>query len=262
MTRNELSIRRDFSLSLSQLLEVNEFRIIYSKFQQMLGFPLSSNLARRVERRDFNRHYEMIMNRPDGQSIIPQRTEKSIERESAKDRVFPLDTVELQQFRTKHHNADIDTAIIHTGPYADEYARSMNALAIAIARDIYFRNGAYRPETEEGRKTLAHELTHVAQYEEGHITNNSSREELEEEARINEDKEGYNKDIWYRFKYENKFFRLRGSEIESFTDQVAECIERKIIDQRNILSEEDYLKLLIEYETWLKEGRFDGFLGT
>ncbi|MEE0999379.1 MAG: DUF4157 domain-containing protein [Treponemataceae bacterium] len=30
-----------------------------------------------------------------------------------------------------------------------------------LGKDIYFRNKAYKPETEEGRKILAHELTHI-----------------------------------------------------------------------------------------------------
>ncbi|MBO7317025.1 MAG: DUF4157 domain-containing protein [Paludibacteraceae bacterium] len=43
-------------------------------------------------------------------------------------------------------------------------------------------NGAYRPETEEGRKILAHELTHVAQNKKREEYRGASREELEGEA--------------------------------------------------------------------------------
>ena len=39
-----------------------------------------------------------------------------------------------------------------TGPYADELARSLHTLALVLGTDIFFRNGAYRPETEEGRQ--------------------------------------------------------------------------------------------------------------
>ena len=45
----------------------------------------------------------------------------------------------------------------------------------------------YHPETEEGRKLLAHELTHVAQNSEKNLVNNKSTKELEKEA-INEEK--------------------------------------------------------------------------
>ena len=89
------------------------------------------------------------------------------------DRKYKLDSVILNEF-SREHGKEVDTAIVHLGMYADEYTRSLNALAITIGMDIFFRNGAYRPESEEGRKILAHELTHVAQ--------NKKREELEREA--------------------------------------------------------------------------------
>ena len=44
----------------------------------------------------------------------------------------------------------VEHATIHTGPYADELARSLHTLALVLGTDIFFRNGAYRPETEEG----------------------------------------------------------------------------------------------------------------
>ena len=45
-----------------------------------------------------------------------------------------------------------------------------------LGTDIFFRNGAYRPETEEGRKILAHELTHVAQDKKREEYRGASRE--------------------------------------------------------------------------------------
>ena len=69
------------------------------------------------------------------------------------------------------------------GPAADEYTRSHHALALVLGMDIFFRNGAYRPETEEGRKILAHELIHVAQSKKREEYRGASREELEREVR-------------------------------------------------------------------------------
>ena len=68
------------------------------------------------------------------------------------------------------------------GPAADEYTRSHHALALVLGMDIFFRNGAYRPETEEGRKILAHELTHVTQQKRDILRGETTREELEGEA--------------------------------------------------------------------------------
>ena len=67
------------------------------------------------------------------------------------DRKYKLDSVILNEF-SREHGKEVDIAIVHLGMYADEYTRSLNALAITIGMDIFFRNGAYRPETEEGRR--------------------------------------------------------------------------------------------------------------
>src|SRR5262249_11272126 len=42
-------------------------------------------------------------------------------------------------------------------------ARAVNALAYTVGQDVVFGAGQYAPGTNEGRKLLAHELTHVAQ---------------------------------------------------------------------------------------------------
>ena len=51
----------------------------------------------------------------------------------------------------------------HTGPRAEEAARSVNARAFTIGRDVFFGAGQYAPDTSEGQRLLAHELTHVVQ---------------------------------------------------------------------------------------------------
>ncbi|MDR2096187.1 MAG: DUF4157 domain-containing protein, partial [Treponema sp.] len=122
-----------------------------------------------------------------------QRPEHKMPYAPGSDRVFPLDTVTLQQFR-REHDADIETARIHVGSFADELASAMNALAVVLAEDVYFRQGAYQPESELGRKILAHELTHIAQYADKRTVKNTPREELEEEAEYAEGKEEYDTD--------------------------------------------------------------------
>lgn len=52
---------------------------------------------------------------------------------------------------------------IHTGDDTTGAARSINAKAFTIGSDIVFDKGNFSPETEEGKKLLAHELTHVVQ---------------------------------------------------------------------------------------------------
>jgi Domain of unknown function (DUF4157) len=52
------------------------------------------------------------------------------------------------------------------GPAADA-ARALDAEAFTVGRDIYFGHERFKPATQEGRKLLAHELTHVAQRQKG-----------------------------------------------------------------------------------------------
>ncbi|NNE65385.1 MAG: DUF4157 domain-containing protein [Pyrinomonadaceae bacterium] len=59
--------------------------------------------------------------------------------------------------------ANLSGVRVHTGPSAVRMAKTLNAQAFTHGRDIYFNSGAYDPQTSEGRKLLAHELTHVLQ---------------------------------------------------------------------------------------------------
>jgi hypothetical protein len=52
---------------------------------------------------------------------------------------------------------------IHDGTQAAEAARSINAQAFTVGRDVAFATGQYSPETSPGKRLLAHELTHVIQ---------------------------------------------------------------------------------------------------
>jgi len=51
----------------------------------------------------------------------------------------------------------------HTGAHAAESAKAVKALAFTAGPNVVFGSGRYEPNTLEGRKLLAHELTHVVQ---------------------------------------------------------------------------------------------------
>lgn len=51
----------------------------------------------------------------------------------------------------------------HIDSGAAQLARSLNARAFTVGRDILFGAGEYAPETIEGKRLIAHELAHVAQ---------------------------------------------------------------------------------------------------
>ncbi|MCP4138643.1 MAG: DUF4157 domain-containing protein [bacterium] len=64
-------------------------------------------------------------------------------------------------------NRDFDHVRIHTGSRANELARAINARAFTTGNDIFFAKGEYNPAGREGKKLIAHELTHVVQQKAG-----------------------------------------------------------------------------------------------
>ncbi len=171
-------------------------------------------------------------------------------RDSANDRIFPLDTVSIE--KTSQDNK-ITNPVIHTGSYADELARMMNAVAVTIGKDIYFRHGSYRPESEEGRALLSHELTHVGQYEEKRIAEGIDKEELEKEAIESEKKEIYESDPVVSVKVGEKVYRIRKSGMRKVESLVTELLKEWIEKEKNLLSEEEYLNLLIAASEYMGE---------
>lgn len=66
-------------------------------------------------------------------------------------------------FMENRFGYDFSQVKIHTGPIATKSAQSINALAYTTGKDIVFNEGQYTPETDTGKRLLAHELTHVVQ---------------------------------------------------------------------------------------------------
>lgn len=52
---------------------------------------------------------------------------------------------------------------IHNNSQSNEMTQTVNARAFTIGNDIVFGNGQYNPESKEGKKLIAHELTHASQ---------------------------------------------------------------------------------------------------
>lgn len=132
------------------------------------------------------RKYKTSLERREPTLTDYQRAENIVERHLNRDRRHPLPTVLINNFNDRT-GSDLGEVQIVYGPDANEYARSRHALAFAVLDTIYFRNGAYKPETEEGRKTIAHELTHVAQHKSRPLADNRTKDELEAEAEAAEE---------------------------------------------------------------------------
>jgi hypothetical protein len=191
---------------------------------------------------------DSLMQKQAQEFIEYQRPERTVRRSPHNDRVFPLETITVNNYQSS-----LEKVNIHTGAYANELALRMNALALVMGEDIYFRNGAYQPESEEGRKILAHEMTHIAQYKEKRVTKNADRKALEREAELAESQAEYDPDPYEPYPVGNKVYYLRRSQIESLTKLVADKVEEWILEQKIARTEEEYLNLLCAYSEWLDE---------
>lgn len=65
--------------------------------------------------------------------------------------------------------ADFSHVRVHTGSGGADTAKSINAKAFTVGENISFGKGQYAPESQTGRRLLAHELTHVVQQQSGKI---------------------------------------------------------------------------------------------
>jgi hypothetical protein len=58
---------------------------------------------------------------------------------------------------------DFSDVRVHTDDEANALNHSVRAEAFTTGKDVFFRAGKYDPASNEGRKLIAHELTHVVQ---------------------------------------------------------------------------------------------------
>ena len=69
----------------------------------------------------------------------------------------------LQQDMEQRFGHDFSRVRVHADGAAEQSARDVNANAYTVGHDIVFDEGRFAPETHEGQRLIAHELTHVVQ---------------------------------------------------------------------------------------------------
>lgn len=82
--------------------------------------------------------------------------------EALNDEGHPLDS-ETRAWMEPRFGHDFSQVRIHTGERATTAARTVNALAYTVGNDVVFGRDRYAPQTREGQRLLAHELTHTLQ---------------------------------------------------------------------------------------------------
>ena len=58
---------------------------------------------------------------------------------------------------------DFSRVQVHTGAAAEQSAQDVDAAAYTVGHDLVFASGQFAPGTPQGRRLIAHELTHVVQ---------------------------------------------------------------------------------------------------
>jgi bacterioferritin-associated ferredoxin len=74
----------------------------------------------------------------------------------------PLDPA-TRAFMEPRFGHDFSNVRVHTDDVAEQSTQEVNALAYTAGRNVVFAANRYAPQTDEGRRLLAHELTHVIQ---------------------------------------------------------------------------------------------------
>ena len=80
----------------------------------------------------------------------------------------PLDR-ETRGFMESRLGADFSDVRVHTDSKATESAKSVQAHAYTVGNDVVFQSAKYEPESDSGKRMLAHELTHVVQQRSGPV---------------------------------------------------------------------------------------------
>jgi hypothetical protein len=107
-----------------------------------------------------------------------------------------------QGYLGAHLGHDFSSVRVHTDGYAARTAHDFGARAYTVGNDVYFGRDHFDPDSREGRRLLAHELTHVAQQREGRISGTTvHRDEdlgMDRPKRIKAYKEASKKPDWQR----------------------------------------------------------------
>ena len=74
----------------------------------------------------------------------------------------PLESA-LRQDMEQRFGHDFSQVRVHADGAAEQSAQDVNANAYTVGHDIVFGEGRFAPETHEGQRLIAHELTHVVQ---------------------------------------------------------------------------------------------------
>jgi len=129
--------------------------------------PLASRITPLLQRQPIEQEEEELIQAKTTGDVTPEVTPAvSSDIQSLQGGGRPLSEREHSFFEPRF-GADFSNARVHNDTRAANVARSINARAFTFGHNVVFGAGEYSSDTSSGRKLLAHELTHVAQQNDG-----------------------------------------------------------------------------------------------
>jgi len=96
---------------------------------------------------------------------------------------------DVRSFMEPRFSADFSNVRVHNDAESAGLSNQLSARAFTYQNHIFFSRDQYQPGSSEGKQLLAHELTHVVQYDRGRMPSNGilkPMHELEKEAYVTE----------------------------------------------------------------------------
>ncbi|MFO1433891.1 MAG: DUF4157 domain-containing protein [Candidatus Competibacteraceae bacterium] len=109
----------------------------------------------------FNRRQEeKLQRKAEGQPEVSSKVAADIQSSTASGTPLPLS---VRRFMEPRFRTDFSQVRVHTGERSAQLSRQVNARAFTVGKQIFFGREQYKPESQEGRELIAHELTHTIQ---------------------------------------------------------------------------------------------------
>jgi hypothetical protein len=115
-----------------------------------------------LQRQVGNRAVQQLIQRSGGQGAYELDEDTTGRINSARGGGQELESSTQEQM-SKSIGYDFSDVNVHTSREADELNQAVGAEAFTTGNDVFFREGAYNPGSQEGQELIAHELTHVVQ---------------------------------------------------------------------------------------------------
>jgi hypothetical protein len=156
------------AITLGDLLAIDAARLLRRRRPSLPWLKLLEPvIARQVTRSEGTERFKRV----DPETQAPrQTTDEPLpgageEEEAPFEGGEPLDPLVRDRLRD-HVGPAVDSAMIHRDRQADVIARGSAAEAVTVGRDIFFRPGAYEPQSPKGLGLIGHEMLHVSESDE------------------------------------------------------------------------------------------------